>query len=384
MRDIAMAEFGTQPPGDFQKPGANAPLAAALRIAPGFVPNPLIASPLSAAGEYAAQKVEGSPEDLTQVGIAAAVPPAAAAVTRFGRGLGRTATRMLPSLFEKAQGKAAQAGAEMVESLRPGVDAAQLARGAEAAGEDILSLPATKSVIRNIRIPLDPANKAAEPVVKTIGNLKEAMGKGSDVFLADLEAIRKDIGPLVGRGSAEPRLKALYGAIIQDLEKAATSGSPGAAMARDAATAFKQELGASRVGELLEKASPIRTISGAETPALNIGSFAKSIRDNRESLTRHIGPDAMRFIDRFIHDFRSLPPDVAFNGWNRALLTLGGSVTGAGTGAVLGGVPGAILGALTPEVLTNMAKAGANPAALNQYMTTLVQAARAATVAPAE
>jgi hypothetical protein len=374
-----------------QAPGT----AYAIRTLPGMAAGAVGGTPGAmagyGAGEYLAQKLEqatGERErvDPLAVGIATAVPAAVAGAGRLVRGVGRTLTRTIPSLFERAQGKAAQTGAQMVEDLRPNVSASQLAQGAEAAGQDIIALPTTRNVLRNIKLPPDPANPKAEAVAKTVSNLRDAMGKqGQDVFLADLEAIRKDIGPLVGREGAEPRLRALYASIIRDLEKAAESGSPGAAMAREAATAFKQEMGASRVADLLTQASPTRVISGANVPALNIGTFGKLIREprTRESLAKNLGPEALKVLDRFVYEFRALPPDVAFNGWNRMVLTLGGAGGGMAVGGAVGNVPGAILGALTPEILTNMALVGKNPQQLQQLMTAVVEAARAGAMAPA-
>jgi len=92
--------------------------AALLRMAPGLVPNPLLSAPLSAAGEAAAQIVEGEPSiDPTQVALAAATPLAVAGSIRAARGGMRTATRAMPSLFERTQQRARVAGEEVVASL---------------------------------------------------------------------------------------------------------------------------------------------------------------------------------------------------------------------------------------------------------------------------
>jgi hypothetical protein len=353
--------------------------AFGLRTAPGLIPNPAIAAPASMVGEAAAQTVEmgGAREgyDPLAIGIAGALPPAASAVGRVVRGVGRTLTRTVPSLFERAQGKAATAGADMVEGFRPSVNPSQLAQGAEAAGADMIPMSATQKVMKSITLPAKSADTRTEAVRTTLENLSGELAGGQAISLKMLEAIRQDIGPIVGGRNPQPKLKALYEGMIRDLEAAADSGSPGAAMAREAATAFKQEMGAARIGDLLAQATSRRVTTGAEVASLNIASFSRLVNDptTRQSLMRNLGPDALRVVDRFVHDFRALPPEVAYNGFNKLLLAVGG---GAG-GAAVGGPAGAVLGAITPEILSNMAFVGKNPQALNQVMQTVAQGVRA-------
>jgi hypothetical protein len=391
-----------------------------IRMFPGVIGGALGGLPGASAGyglgEYGAQKFQQATgqrpgavsdpmnvETLPIIG-AMALPWLTALGIRLGRGLGRTATRMAPSLFEKAQGKAGAAAAEMVEKMKPEIPAAPLAKAAAQEAERVVGtrevmkdvpsailtpqgtpamrtvtstvemrptipVAATERLAQGITLPAKSANPQMEAVRTTIDNLK-ARTSGGLIELRELGAIREDIGPLVGRASAPPKLKALYGAMMQDLESAAQSGQPGAALARMQAEAFKRQLGASMLSDLVTQASPQRVISGSNVKALNVATLAKLVHDKKTEaeLVKHLGPDALKVVDRFIYDFRALPPDVAFNGWNRMVLTLGGIGGGATAGGIFGGIPGAIIGALTPEVLTNMAMVGKNPQMLNAVM----------------
>jgi hypothetical protein len=320
------------------------------------------------------------------IGLAAAVPPGAAAAGRLARGLGRTAVRVVPSFFEKFQRRAQEAAEALVRGLRPAEDVAALSASARAAGADFIPAKNISRVLGEIRLPSTPANPRLVQVKTTIENLQGAMRAGS-VRLDDLEAIRRDIGPLLQSNNAPAELRGIYGAIVTDLEKAAASGGVGASLARETARAFKQDLGAAKVAELFESATTRRVISGADVPALNVGRFGKLIHDpkTRKALETQLGPDALRTLDAFVHRFRSLPPDVAFNGWSRMIAALGGIAGGGAAGmAAIGGPAGVVIVALTPEVVTNAALVGRNPAVLNRLMTTLLQGARAHQTATAQ
>lgn len=398
---------------------ARTTIPAAVGAATGGLSLPLQAA-AQAGTTYAMQQTGLEKPSWFQVLLSGGLPFLGAGVGRLLRGGERTATRMVPSRFEREQGKAAQAAGQMVEQMKPKAPASVLARAAGQASEEVIgtrevakqvpssiltpqgtpamrtvtstvemrptiAVPATEKLARGLVLPAKSANPQMESVRTTIENIKAAADRGA-IQVKDLEAIRQDIGPLVGRSGAPPKLKALYGAMIQDLESAARTGEPSALLARASADSFKRELGAATLADLITKASPQRVISGATVPALNVATLNKLIhvKETREALTKQLGPQALKVVDRFIHDFRALPPDVAFNGWNRMILTLGGVGGGAGVGSVLGGIPGAVIGALAPEVLTNMALVGRNPAALNALMTTLAAGTRGATVsAPA-
>lgn len=371
--------------------------AFAARVAPGLIANPAISGLVSGATETAAQLAEsGRITSPGQIGLATITPPAVTSVPRFWRAGQRTLTRVIPGRFEAAQRGAREAGEQMVQSLRPTEDVAALARSARAAGGDLVKTRNITRTLGEISIPPNPADARLEGVRRTMENLRQgivaqntgtmARRGGPRIALGDLEAIRRDIGPLVNRPGARSELAHLYSAIVRDLEETAAAGGTGAQLARQAATAFKQDLGASKVGELIEKATTNRVISGAEVPALNVATFMKLTRDpkTRRQLIDQIGQDGLRVIDRFVRDFRSLPPDVAFNGWGRLVMTLGGGFGGFTAGASVAGFPGALLGAITPELMTNFAVVGRNPRMLNRVMTTVAQGVRASYAAGGE
>jgi hypothetical protein len=313
------------------------------------------------------------------VALGAAIPIGAATAARAVRGIGRTLTRTVPSLFERAQAGAQQAGAEMVESLRPTVNVGQLAQGVEAASGDRIPMAQTAKVMQSVRLPPTPYPQQ-QAAAATMENLKALVKPGGDMALGDVETIRRGLGPIAGRTNAPREAKALYSALVRDLEGAGQGGSAGAAMARDMATAFKQEQGAARLAELIDQASPIRMVSGAETRPLNIGAFSRLIERNRDTLERNLGPAALTVVDAFIERFRGLPPTVAWAGLNRLLTGLVSAAGGAG-GAFIGGPGGAALGLSAGPALefaTNMALVGRNPALVNQLVTTALQSARAA------
>ena len=361
--------------------------AAALRVAPGLIPNPALSGAASAAGEYLAQGAEnvmGTRKELDpeSIALAGAIPPAMGVTGRVVRGGVRTAQRLMPTLFERAQGAAGQAGREAVESLRPTVDVGQLARSARAAGGDLIPSKNIQNVINGITLPATPANPRAQAVRTTIDNLQAVMSPTGEIPLVQLEAVRRDIGPLLRSAPAE--LSGIYGGIVKDLESAAASGGVGADLARQAATAFKQDLGASLVGNLIDKATTVRMTSGAQVPALNVATLMRLSRqaDTRKQLMDNLGPEGVRVIDQFVQKFRGLPPDMAYNAMGRTLGALGGGFGSAGGAMTIGGGlglgAGAAVGALSPEVIANMAFVGRNPQALNRLLSTVGQGMRAA------
>jgi hypothetical protein len=239
-----------------------------------------------------------------------------------------------------------------------------------------------QSVISGITLPATPANPKAQAVRTTIDNLQAKMTPTGEIPLVELEAVRRDIGPLLRNAPAE--LSGIYGGIVKDLESAAASGGVGADLARQAATAFKQDLGASLVGSLIDKATTVRITSGAEVPALNVATLMRLSRqpETRKQLTANLGPEGVRVIDQFVQRFRGLPPDMAYNAMGRTLGALGGGFGSAGGAMTIGGGlglgVGAAAGALTPEVIANMAFVGRNPQALNRLLYTAGQGMRAA------
>lgn len=383
--------------------------AFALRTLPAMIPLPGVAAgaPLALRGaaalapgvvgglsEYAAQKSEqatGARQDIdpASVAISATAPLAVGAALRVSRGLERTATRILPSRFRAAHKEALAASKVAGEELAPGVSASQLFDAARKSGAETVPATVTTKILASLddSIPAEPANAGLKTlrahmvnVQKAIGGLEPApAGVGTSLpqlNVKELMKLRRDIGADLTKAK---EMGALYKGIMTDLELAAEAGGPSASMAKEALTAFKRDLGVSKFHELVEAATQHKAIFGADVPALNVAKLAKSFSQNRDELTSLVGPEGMQVLGAFIQRFRSLPPDVAYNGWGRLI----GAVFGAG-GVATGQLPTAVATAGGLELLVNAALVGKNPQAVQQLMTTLVQAARAGAVTQAE
>jgi hypothetical protein len=393
-RGLSPAAIAGQPelPGEAAE-RARQGAALGLRMAPGLVTAPTLAIPggavipslASAGGEAAAQLVEsGEITSPGQIGLAAAVPPLLTAPVRGARALGTMAKRLSGPRFERAHGKAQKAGEELVRRLRPqGQETVgQLSEAARAAGGDLIQTPNVQKLLLQLHFPGKPIRRGAEDVATAIDNLKGVTKPTGEIPLGELETIRKDIGGALH--GAPPELRALYGAILKDLDAAGRAGSVGATLAREAATAAKAEFGAAKISDLLAQSTKFRVVNGADVPALNIATFRQLTRkpENRKELLANIGPDGMRAIDGFIHKFRGLPPDMAYTAWNKMMMTIaavGGGVAGTTGGGPAAAAIGPMVGAIAPELLVSLNQVGANPRLLNRVLVTVGQGLRAST-----
>lgn len=357
--------------------GGREALADVIRTGSGLVTAaPVLAPVAGAAGETAAQFVEsGEITSPTSIGVAAAVPPAAAAAGRVLRGAGRTLTRMMPSRFRGAHEEAIRAAEEMVEGLRPNVPPRDLFQAARREGGEVLPVTRTTEVLRDLNqtIPQNAVSPPLRLVREHMANIDGAI-QGGTIELGDLMRLRTDLSQSYGRA---PQVRELYGGIIEDLRRAAAQGGPGAEMLTQALRAFQYDLGANRLGDLVTRATTRRAIAGADTPILNVSRFANDFARDAAEFNRLLGPEGVQQVGAFIQRFRSLPPEVAYNGWNLMVTGLFG-----GAGLVSGGAVPAVTAAIGQELMRNAAAVGRNPEALNRYMTTLVQAARAAAATP--
>lgn len=459
--------------------------AVAIPAAVATVPfaYPVAQGAASAVGEAAAQGFEREMGDRTgfsplEIGVAGALPPAVAGVARTIRGLGRTAVRVVPSLFQKAQGRAAAAADDVAAQLTPETTAEQLFRSARgrapapkvAPREPIAALPAigetsptaygptgryvareltgregvertleaasatargegyregagmvvaqsqgpsvagrvmrratpetAATATRTARetvpagrltaiiddldetIPAEPGNAALQQVRTFMGKLQGAVKDGK-VDLDELMRQRLDLGREIARPGSAPELRALYGhggkdakGIIGALEEAAEKGGAGASAAREALTVFKRDLGVVKWKELVETAAPRKSISGVETPELNIAKLGKLVEKHADELTAQLGPEGMALIQGYLRKFSTLPPTHAYTAVNRLISVMGGGL-GLGVGVSTGSIPIGLGAALLPEVATNIYAVGRNPVWVNQLMSTLAQATRA-------
>lgn len=385
-----------------QPPMANPLITAPLRFGPGFIPNPAVAGAGSAAGEMIAQQVErpGQPADYLQVGLAGATPPAAATAFRLIRGLGRTATRLAPSLFQGAHREALDAAAQAGESLAPNVNTSQLFQAARQAGSEQIPASNIRQTLDRLaqEIPADPVSPELKMVRAYMENMERAIGgqpgfafpsgaaqvtgptaaqvagtaaaKTPQISLNDLMGMRRDIGLAIGRGRSG-EVKALYGAVMNDLGAAANAGGPGAGMAKEALTAFKQDLAVNRWNDLVKSATDTRSISGADVQRLNVSRLRNALEKNSDEFTRLVGQDGVDRLRQFTEIYRSLPPETALNFHSRLVGALAG-----GAGVLSAGPHGAVA-ALLPELAANMFSVGANPREVGMLLQGLAQAGRA-------
>jgi hypothetical protein len=213
-------------------------------------------------------------------------------------------------------------------------------------------------------------------------NIRGAVKDGA-VSLDELMRQRLDLGRLIARRGSAPELKAIYGhggggakGIIGALEEAAESGSAGASVAREALTVFKRDLGVATWKEMVEQATKRTSISGVETPALNVAKLGNLVAKNADSLTAQLGEDGMALVRGFLTKSRTLPPTHSAN-FASGVLAL---MAGAGAGITTGSLPVGVGAVLAPEIVRNVFAVGRNPAMVNQVMTGIAQATRAAGV----
>ena len=362
-------------------------IPTAIRLAPALITgNPLLAAGALAGGEAAAQFAEsGEVTSPGEVGLAAAIPPGVATLTRAARSLGRGAIRLVPSLFQKAQA-AGKAGAETVaKELAPTTAPSTLFAQARAATTE--SVPADKliDVLSDLQaaIPRKPVTPSLQAVQAHMDNLRAGISQGQ-VNLGDLMRLRLDLGRSLTRGAA-PELRALYKGVIGSLEAGATQGGAGASAAKEALALFKRDLGATRWRELVQDATKAAPLLGETVEALNVARLTNMVRKEAKELTGLVGPEGMKIIEAFLEKARTLPPTHAVNFANLVSSGLLG-----GLGLAGGGPSGLLVGLLGKELIQNFWAIGRNPATLNKVMTSLAQTARLmagttpATAAPPE
>lgn len=309
----------------------------------------------------------------TSVLISGALPYAAAGMGRLARGLGRTATRLLPGRFDAAQQAAQGAAGDVVESLRPETAAGNLFKGARAAGAEVIPAGNIQRTIADIgdSIGENPKNPGLQLVKAYADDLAQATANGT-VDLKKLMQMRLDLGRSLGKA---PELKGLYGAILSDLEGAAAAGGPGANMATSALQAFKADMGANTFARMVESATKDSVAGGR---ALNIARLRDAVAKHSDELTRLLGPEKLSLITNFVDKYRALPPAMAYTAANILVNGLGGVA-----GAVAGGPLGALGSAVGLETLKNAALVGKNPPGLNAALGTVANMGRAA-LAPKE
>jgi hypothetical protein len=359
--------------------------ANALRVASGLTGFPLSIA-TSAAGEAVAQAAEqgvGAREgfDPVSIGVAGALPPLVAGAARVVRGIGRTVTRTIPSVFQRAQEGARAAGDDVAASLTPETSAAQLFKAARGTGETVPAGRIT-AILDDLdqTIPQDPANAGLKQVREYMTRLRGAVKADGTVDLPELMRQRLDLGREIARGGSAPELRALYGhggdkakGLIGALEEAADAGGAGASAAREALTVFKRDLGVMKWRDLVEQATKRTSISGVDTPAVNIAKLGNLVEKHGDELTAQLGPEGMALVRGYLTKFRTLPPTHAATA-ARSLIAV---MAGGAAGINFGSIPIGLGAALLPEIATNVYAVGRNPIWVNQLMAGLAQATRA-------
>lgn len=400
----------TNPSSRAPAPPGNPLITSLMRIIPSLAPSLPLAAGLSGAGEMLAQKTEAPDQPINNAQVAGAitVPPAVAGIGRVARALGRTVTRMSPTLFQGAHQNALNAAGELSNSLSAESNPSQLFQAAAKSDEPITAtnlvqklaqlrgempanpvspeLKTTNAHMANIDAAMRGGNQAAAPAtrlahfpdgstfpvpVETGSAPRAAAPSDPYLSLKDLLGLRRDVGLSIGRGTTG-ETSALYGAMLRDLEGAAAAGGPGASMAQAALEAHKRNLGASKIADLVQQSTTTDSIGTAATPKLNISRLKNLVDKNSEDLTKWVGPDGMAQINQFIYDNRTLPPAHAASFANKLVSTIAG-----GIGLGLGG-PAGLGAALVPEIGANAFAVGKNPTLLNQILGAAGQSGRAA------
>lgn len=369
--------------------------ATVARLLPALAaPNPFLAGALSAGGEAVAQAAEmgvGARKTLDplQVGVAGVLPPVIGGVGRTARAVGRTATRLSPTLFRAAHEKALESIEGVAQALRSPQAAEGLFAAARSEGTQLVHGTNLRRVIGELdfKIPAEPASSGLQTVRGHIRNVQVLLGGGNQITLQGLNQLRNDLRQALLSGPAAQRegARAIYGALLSDLEAAAAKmgsapatftqipasvgGARGANLLKGALTAFKRDLGATKFQQFAEES--IREASLGKTPALNIGRLSSKIRANRDELLKLVGEDGLRLVDTAVERLRGLPPETAYTVWNSMLAAASG---GLGLGA---GGAGGLVFAFVPELVKNGFAVGKNPAMLNRTLTGLAQAGRA-------
>ena len=345
------------------------------RMIPGLASaNPFLSGPLSAGGEALGQLIEGG--EVSSPGAvagAAAIPPVMAGVGRAARAIGRTATRLSPTLFRAAHEKALESIEGVAQALRSSEAAEGLFAAARSKGTQIVRGENLRRVIGELdfKVPAEPASGALATVRGHIRNVQVLLGGGDEMTLKGMNQLRNDLRQTLMSGPAPQRegARAIYGALLTDLEAAAARGGDGATLLKGALMAFKRDLGATKFRQFADES--IRETSIGKMPALNIGRLSAKVRANHEELLKLVGDDGMRLIDKSVERLRGLPPETAYTVWNSMLAAASGGL-GLGSGGA-----GGLVFAFVPELVKNGFAVGKNPAMLNRTLTGLSQAARA-------
>ncbi len=212
----------------------------------------------------------------------AALPAFLSGGARMARAANRTATRMLPSKFAGAQSEALDAAKNLTQGLTPDTHALYQQAGQAAQTAPPLDLTDTGRVLSEMRTrqmvapSLSGVSEAERGLVEKLDPLRNQ----ATVPLPDADAYMKELTKVItGREPAKGAAKLVQGAMVRDLERSAASGNQGADLMRQAAEGYKSGMGASRLEDMVTKASPPLT---GMTPALNIRALAKMVRNDKE------------------------------------------------------------------------------------------------------
>lgn len=217
-------------------------------------------------------------------------------------------------------------------------------------------------------IPKDPTSGGLKTVRELMVQARGVIS-GDRVPLGELMKLRLDAGRSLKKA---PEVAALYKGILGDLEQAGAAGGPGATLAMRALEAGRRQHGTELFRDLVEKASTRRSNLTGDLPLLDMAQLAKRVQENKDQLTKQLGPEGVSQIEDFLVKYRALPPVDAYNFANK--MALGG----LGTAGFFGGGPmGAVGAAGLYELLNNAKAVGANPAELNRALIMLGEGVRA-------
>ena len=302
------------------------------------------------------------------VALSGASPFIAAGIGRGVRGLGRAATRMIPSRFTEAQQAAQTELGELAEGLKPKVESGSLFTQARSFA-DAQRVPAggLRTMLNDLdtTIPAEPTSGALKTAREFVNAARKQIAENGDISLGDLMRLRLDLGRSSGAG---PEVAALYKAVLGDLERAGVAQGAGARLAVQALDSARKERGAALLQEITDKATKGRSALTGELPLLSMSQLGKEVQNNKAELVKMLGQDGFAQIEQFLVRNRALPPTHAYTVWNGIASGVVGGL-GIGGGAATGGA--GVAGLLGWELLKDAYAVGRNPVELQKFLVTL-------------
>jgi hypothetical protein len=218
-----------------------------------------------------------------------------------------------------------------------------------------------------------PSLSADDPALKAARDLLDLAKKyGGPVPMHELDAARRNLVKHV----RDPDVKRLYGAILGDMENAASRGVPGAADLRGAIATTRYEHSLDELAELWSPGRGIQEIGGDQTKVFGsriANQFEKKLHDN-PTFAKAFSAEELADIRATLKVVAKLSTDTPASGGGlgqqltRHGLSLGGAVTGTAMGGPLAGVAAAVTIEAMPYVIAAAMRTAPGRAAIRQAL----------------